>query len=379
MVNEIKYIGYYDTADNYLENRVVSLAATNKMDYICRKLNELGYRVSIISPSKTKDNRFYKGKNQTISQYVSLKLFPTFPRRNIFQKLFRLIIGDIMLVLYLLRKCKPGETIMAYHSVALVWILLFVKRIKHLNLILEGEEIYSDVSGIKRHRKLENRIFSASDAFLFPTELLNQKLNPNGKPYAIIHGTYQAENDRVISFVDDKIHVVYSGTFDPRKGGALAAAAAAEYLPEQYHLHVLGFGSESDASNLLKQIENVSRTAKASVTYDGLLSGEDFIRFLQKCDIGLSTQSPDAAFNDTSFPSKILTYMANGLRVVSIRIKAIETSAVGKYIDYYETSNPQAIAEAIMAVDLNESYDSREVIRELDVEFIEDLEALLKA
>jgi hypothetical protein len=129
---------------------------------------------------------------------------------------------------------------------------------------------------------------------------------------------------------------------------------------------------------LLKKIDEISKTTKATITYDGLLRGEDYIQFLQKCHIGLSTQNPDAEFNDTSFPSKILSYMANGLRVVSVRIKAIEISAIGNEVYYYDEQNPKDIAQAIMSIDFNEPYNSREIIKKLDAKFSKEIKDLLK-
>ena len=125
-------------------------------------------------------------------------------------------------------------------------------------------------------------------------------------------------------------------------------------------------------------ISDIASRSKAKVTYDGLLSGEDYVRFIQSCDIGLSTQNPDAAFNATSFPSKILSYMANGLRVVSIRIPAIEQSAVGDALFYYARQTPEEIAKAILSVDMNATYDSRTRIQELDREFCAQIGDLLK-
>ena len=65
--------------------------------------------------------------------------------------------------------------------------------------------------------------------------------------------------------------------------------------------------------------------------------------------------------------------MANGLRVVSIRIPAIEHSEVGSMIYYYDDSMPEKIAEAIMKIDFNDNYDSRKVLERLDAAFRRDL------
>lgn len=379
MQKEIKYIGYYFDNEMFNENRNYSLAATNKMDYICKALCRNGFKVLILSASRTSNNCFYKGKRVKINNYTELKYFPTFHWGNKLQKAFSLIAGDVMLFWYLVTKIKKNETILVYHSLGLRRVVDIAKRIKGFNVVREVEEIYQDVvSCSKLSQKNEYKTFNEADKYIFPTELLNRKINKSNKPYTIIHGTYNVEEDRGVKFNDGKIHVVYAGTFDPRKGGAIAAAAAAEYLPNNYHIHIIGFGSKRDTEQLKNKINEIKSKTEATITYDGLFSGEDYIQFLQKCDIGLSTQIPDAEYNNTSFPSKILSYMANGLRVVTVRIEAIEKSAIGNAVYYYNEQTPKAIAEAIIAIDINEPYNSRKLINELDVEFTKNIKELLE-
>lgn len=374
----IKYIAFYDTYYNSDEKRNSSLAATNKIDYICSVLNKEGFKVLIVSPSRTEKNQFFRGKRIELSKGIDLKLFPTLPWGNKIQKSLSLIFGDFMLFMYLLLNVKKDETIIVYHSLGLRQVVNIAKKIIRFKIILEVEEIYQDiVKCSNRIKESEYKAFKNADKYIFPTELLNQKINDN-KPHTIIHGTYQVEEDRKCRFDDGKIHVVYAGTFDPRKGGAFAAVEAAEHLSENYHVHIIGFGSEDEKNMLLKKINDISKKTEATITYDGLLAGDEYIRFIQKCDIGLSTQIPEAVYNETSFPSKILSYMANGLRVVSIRIRVVEMSEIGRSIYYYNEQTPEAIAEAISSIDLNSFYDSRELISKLDMSFEESLRKLLE-
>jgi glycosyltransferase involved in cell wall biosynthesis len=378
MQKEIKYVGFYDSYLNKQENRVYTLAATNKMDYICNVLNRLDYDVLIVSPSRTKNNRFYKGKETIIKEGVRLKLFPTVPWGNKIQKLFSLILEDILLLIYLIFNVDRDETIIVYHSLELRSVLRLAKKIKKFKVILEVEEIYQDVKKFSRYSKKEEySTIDAADKYIFPTELLNEKINRNRKPYSIIYGTYMVEKDRGQKLKDNKIHVVYAGTFDPRKGSLLAIKAA-QYLNSNYHLHIIGFGSDEQIANINKLINQISEKTKASISYDGLLSGEEYISFLQKCDIGLSTQAPDASFNHTSFPSKVLSYLANGLRVVSVRIKSIEKSAVSDEIIFYDGEDPQTVAETLLSVDLSNTNRSRDVVKALDKRFLLSMKNLLE-
>lgn len=57
---------------------------------------------------------------------------------------------------------------------------------------------------------------------------------------------------------------------------------------------------------------------------------------------------------------------------------AIETSATGKYMYYYDEQTPEMIANAIKSVDMNDDYNGREIISELDLQFKKDLKLLLE-
>ena len=145
-----------------------------------------------------------------------------------------------------------------------------------------------------------------------------------------------------------------------------------------YHIHILGFGNEQDISEINSTINAVSSKTACMVSYDGCLSGEEYEKFIQRCHIGLSTQNPQADFNDTSFPSKIFTYMANGLQVVSADIPVVRTSAVNEYMNYYSEQTPQGIANAIKSVpDLSE-FDPREVINKLNSDFKNDIMTVIQ-
>ena len=380
----MKYLVYYDTPDNLAENRNYVLSAAEKIDYICSVLNRIGHSVELISASASRNRRGCRGKKVQLSDRTSLKLFSCIGTGILPKRLLGRLLFNTRLFLYLIFHIQKNETVLVYHSLGYAGMVALLKKCKGFQLILEVEEIYADVNGRAEDRKKEYTVFSAADGFLFPTQLLNDRINTRNKPWAVAHGSYQAKPDLGCDvFAEDpckdgkrKIHCVYAGTFDPRKGGTMAAAAA-EFLPEQYHVHILGFGTKEQTEQITALINRISSVSRCMVTYDGLLSGEDYIKFLQSCDIGLSTQNPDASFNETSFPSKILSYLANGLQVVTTRIPAVEASAIGRHVHYYDRQTPESIAEAILRVKLDDSPDIREILRTLDLKFENELKILL--
>lgn len=380
----MKYIGYYDIISDSREKRSVSLAGKNKMDYIIQCAARCG-EVEVISASGVLGKQTSFSNVERVADNVTLRTFLSIGRKNEFIGKLGTVLLHLQLFAYLLRSIQKNETVIVYHSLGYMRLIDFAHRIKKFRLILEVEEIYSDVIGNLNLKGKEVQYVNRADCYIFSTSLLCDVANSCKKPAIIGHGTYQVEPDRkcrnevwTLHGADpNDIHCVYAGTLDPRKGGAIAAAAAAEFLPDHYHVHVLGFGTDQEVQNMKDSVSEIAFKSRAKVTYDGVLSGEEYIRFIQSCDIGLSTQNPDAAFNATSFPSKILSYLANGLRVVSIRIPAIEQSAVGDQLYYYDEQTSENIAKAILSVDVNQAYDSRGCIETISISFQKSIRELL--
>lgn len=353
------YIGHYDLYDSSVK-RSYATSAVNKIRYMLKSFSKAYEEVCVFSFSKNIEETFRIYPSELKNEGKVGIYFPlSWGGKGKVQSFSMIIWLRICLFLYLLKHAHENEHVYVYHATAYGKSILWAKAIKKFKLILEVEEIYSDVQKTSENlRKYEFKYINKADAYIFSTNMLNEKINKINKPYIVINGTYEVEDIISEKFNDGKIHVVYAGTFDIRKGSAAAAAAAAEYLNKDYVLHICGFGSEKDKTDLLKIISQSNAKNDCKIEFHGLLTGREYISFLQKCHIGLSTQNPNASFNATSFPSKILSYLANGLSVVSIRIPAIETSSVGKYVTYYDEQTPSQIADAIMNANIETNYRS---------------------
>lgn len=374
-MGKVVYLGYYSMPAH---KRICSPAAVTMMDYVCTALRQTGLAVTLLSPSQAEANAATPREEVALDDRSKVVFLPSYPRvssKNLPGRLFLRLRRkrDLRRELSAL---TAEDTLIVYHSMIYADTIRKIQKKQHFRLILQVCEIYSDVApNISKEKELH--WIDCADGYIFSTRMLAERYNPHGKPYTVCLGTYLPEPKRERLFNDDFTHIVYAGTFDPRKGGAAAAAAAAKFLPFGYHIHIIGFGSHSEISQIVNLVDSLSKTCTCRISYDGCLSGEEYIRFLQSCDIGLSTQNPDAAFNGSSFPSKILSYLANGLRVVSIRIPAIETSAVGESMYYYEKQTPEEIASAILKIPRNDPYDSRALLCRLDADFQENMHTLL--
>ena len=375
--HKIKYITYFDTQDSKVKRNYVT-SASNKVEYIAKTIAALGHQVEIHSVSMVTEDKFnyYPSEKKQISDGITLHLPASFGgNRRILRKV-KILWHLVSLFFYLLIHCNKEDCVIVYHSLGYFQTILWAKKIKRFHLVLEVEEIYSDVSKMSSFwRDLEFKMFSIADAFILSNDLLDTKINTRHRPSVVIYGTYQIEQKRSEKFNDGKIHAIYAGTFDHNKGGAQASIMAAECLPEDYHIHICGFGTSEDIADVQRRISEVQSKSKTTVTYDGLKKGEEFIRFLQQCHIGLSTQTPCGEFNDTSFPSKVLTYMANGLFVVSIRIPVLEKSSIASALSFYDRPDAIEIANAIR--NCPKTYKSENLLKMLDENFRKELKILL--
>ena len=371
-----KYIYYYNTPDN-AENRVIFPSGCQKVESIASGISSNQRRTLIISASNTKSVEANSPRTEKcIDENTTLILPKGYKRGGFIQNK----ISGLLFKLAFARECnrniKKNDTVIVYHTMNYIEFIKRLKRRKNLKLVLQVEEIHADVNGTDKSRAKEFSLFKEADAYIFPTVMLNDKINDKKKPYAIIHGTYQLpsvfESKR-----SKKTECVYAGTLDMVKGGAIQAVRCAEFLDENYTVRVIGNGSEEEKRILMNEIERISAKTACEIVYDGEKRGDEFLKYIQACDVGLNTQFTDKEYNNTSFPSKILTFFANGLRVVAGRCENFERSKVGDMLYYYEGNDPKNIAEAIKNIDFNKDYDGRKRIEELRKAFAEEIEQLI--
>lgn len=378
-MGKLIYLAHYCDLKTERKN---SPAAVAVMDYVIESLNKIGHRVTVISPVQLTTRETRKRQTVQVNEKTTCIYTPTLRKAKRYNLPFRALQKyrrERNLLKELERTVEDGDTLLVYHSLSLMNAVKWINGRKKINVVLQVGEVYSDVlKNVKeKDRNKEREYISEADCYIFMSELLAEKFC-GSKPYAVCSGVCKCvpKNTENRLNDDDKIDVVYSGTLNPEKG-CLLAIKACEFLSEQYRVHILAFGSRNQIEEAKVIIAEISEETHAQVTYNGVLFGDEYSQFMQSCDIGLSPQNPNASFNETSFPSKILNYLSLGLRVVSIRLPAIEKSALNPYICYYDEQNPEELAKAIMSIDMSQPYDSYAIVERLDREFCEKLKELL--
>ena len=374
----VYYVGYYNCDEIRGEERLVAPPSENKMNYITTALAERsGNQVQVVTLAETAKCRWVKGKNTPICQGVNLKTFASFNSKNKLLRGLGHLLTKGLAFTYLLTHLKKEDHLVVYHSLFVMKMVRRLKRLKQCTLTLEVEELYSDVTGDEAKRQQEIDYLQIADRYIFITPLLRDVVNTK-KPSVISFGTYQPIPDLGFRFEDGKIHVVYAGVLSRVKGGAFTAISAARYLDDGYVLEILGKGSPKEEEEVRRAIDEVAPQTTCKINFVGYKSGDDFNAYIQACHIGLSTQQADAKFNATSFPSKVLMYLSNGLRVVSVKIPAVTTSVVDDYMVYYDCQDGEQVADAIRSGALNDGFEPRAFLQDLHGEFVTQLSDLLQ-
>lgn len=364
----VYYAVYYSTKDS---GRVKNYAGEDKVDYICKAINEIGEEVLLLSNAKTTENRFAKRERLHLYRNTDLLYFASLPRKGIVLHAIDVFWGYIQLFLYVLFRVKQTDTILVYHSLGYRGLWGILRRIKKFNYVLEVEELFQTFEASNSsYKKHERKVFKYPDAFLFSNALLEKEINIDNKPNLIINGIYKGLD--VQRHPDgSEVKAVYAGSLEKQKGVDYIIPVAS-HLPDRYEIHIIGFGSEKD----LERIENLIQRTKGNVSYDGVFKGEEYTRYLQSCDIGLCVQDENDEFNKYEYPSKIFSYLSNGLQVVANELIQLKNSDVFPYLHITTSKEPKDIAEAILQCEGN-CISTNEILDKLDGHFKEQLKKIL--
>lgn len=375
MNNRIKYVGYYDTLENGKQIRSYSLAAARKMDYICNSICETGRNVDIFSPSHIdiSDGAFYRAKTKEIRKGVNLYLPSSIGSKNKLIRIFRVMYARLWLFVKLLR-LSSDDIVIVYHNYNYALPVLISHFVKKYRLILEVEEIYSEIWHLSPFNKWKEKMLLrlVNNHTIFVSEVLRDKFSVDG---LISYGSYEAYCGQIPKRTfKGEIKLIFSGLTDSERGSGFTAVRTLEYLPDNYTLVVSGPVASKDRESFFAEIKRINRLlGREACRYVGILDQEEFERELLSANIALNPQNK-GRFEDYLFPSKILTYMSFGLPVVSTKGKSIVESQVANVIFFSDDFSPQSVAETVKKVNDDISQDEISMLNVLRENFLSGLE-----
>jgi hypothetical protein len=370
-MHKVHYIGFYSKIDNPNNFRVFP-ALNTKMNYIISVLKKENCDLSILAIGETQSkNKLYKRKVFKIDEKEKITYVFTF---NFGLKILSRICLLFQLFYYLVFKVKKNEIVLYYHTYLTIPVVRLSKFFNNFNLVLEVEEVYQ-AAWRGNQSKIEAEIEyikEVGNSYIFVNDLISDIIK-NNKPSVACYGSYNCTtiNKHNTNPEDLSVNVIYAGVIAEKNTDVYLAIEAVKLLPVNYKLYILGYGIEEDVINLKNEL---ALNNKSNIKFYGRLDGAEYIEFLSTCDIGLSTRVLEDKYSDFTFPSKILVYLSNGLKVVSSPISSVVNSKIGKTIHFYESNNPDSVAKAIIKCHQdNSKEESREILNTLDKDFSSEL------
>lgn len=380
MSDKVYYFSFYPFSLNDKQlTKKASLAARDKVDYLCDLLIEKNIEVEIISFCPQL-NFFNLAKSFFTKSYKKITLSPSFNNKSKLSKFFSIFFLDIILSCYFFFKIEKGALVIFYHCDFKFPILFKVLQFLKTKITLQVEEIYSDlpVSRFFSNRKEEANFFAKFKNFIICSSVLSNFL-PADSSFVVIEGPVKPVKKTFYSgpkvCSKNQIQIVYAGTLSYDKGGADIAVQTMDYLPDNYNLKVYGVGDDTDKNRIKELITQLKSPQKVELLDPIPL--EKLEEILKNFDVGLATQRMGGAYVESSFPSKIYLYLNNGLKVICPGIKSLKNSNVSSFLSFYEVESFDEISNAIIEATTNENsinyFDYSKNIKDKQIEELYNL------
>ena len=363
------YFGYY--TNNANPNNFIEFPGCNtKMSYIIDSIKYNGIRVKVICLGES--FKFMKRKSLKIDD-LEENLFIGTAKNKIFSRMYL----NLQVLSYLFIKITKDDAVIFYHSLYLLPFFKMARFFKKFKLIIEVEESYfaawnKPMSWIRR----EISWLKGADSYLYVNDILANIID-NTVPYIVCYGNYNNSHQYIPKQekIGDSINLVYAGLLsDDYNSDVYLAIDSTSLLNDNYKLIILGYGSNEAITQMLDYIQKKGLSDK--VKYLGFLKGEELSMCLQDCDIALNPRVLKDSLSDYTFPSKVLTYLSNGLSVVSTPIKCIQRSKIKNIVKFSNSNKPNDLAMAIEEVSFE--VQTSDIIDILDTNFKKNIRLLLK-
>lgn len=291
-----------------------------------------------------------------------------------------LLILYFQLFFFLLFRAKKNDVIVIYHEHGLSYFYKIFNLFLPSKLIFVVGEIYSAVWNLgEKAIKKEKSYLMDADGFIFSNDIMPRIFGAEQKSI-VCYGSYEYSQTKKI--IDNKIHILYAGKISTGIiNDAFMALEVIKYLPDNYVMHLAGYGENIDIEELKSRIDlNNLEAGCTRVVYEGNLSGNDYENLLAKCKIGLCTRTLSNELSNYCFPSKTMVYLTHNILPVCPRIDNLLQCEFSEKMIFVEGElSPLNIARAIEnSGDILPYYNNEKFIKTVKDKFEVNLIDLVK-
>lgn len=249
--------------------------------------------------------------------------------------------------LWLMRHVRKGDVVCVYNGepanaipALLVWLL------RRTRLVAQFEELYR---GLGRkyvlHRVFEKAIARVADGFVVSNVGILDCLGLNMDTHRVAiasgyasdcHGVSSDES----SFPEDgPLVLLYAGTLDEIRGVKKFIETFVT-IKSDAKLRITGSGPlEFYVRGIAARHHNIE--------YLGVLSEQDLADVIRGADLCVNPQRTRCQFSDSSFPSKVVNYLAHGKTVIATETVSLVNSRYGDMVVFYDDQTKNGLQVAL--------------------------------
>lgn len=378
-MNTVFFIGQYVSPS--LQNKFdISPSCKSYSGYIIDSLKSEGFIVKILSVASSQIHDSHYSSIKEDNQERCINFFSIAENNKRHRFLLNQLLIYIQLFVYLIFKTCKNDKILIYHYKGPTKLISYLRRFLKRNYYFLIGEIFSVVFGDNNPNKVKKEIESLDNAqgYILSNDYMKDEIGRMINNKVVCYGPYRLSNYDVAG-INNPINIVYAGIISSTKvTDAFLAVETARYLTKDYRLYILGYGSAADIELLQSKIEEINREKGFGIaSYEGLLSGKEYLEFLSKCKYGLCTRVLSNDISKYCFPSKVLVYLSCDLIPVVPKLESIANSKVSDAILFVNGDlTPQNVADTI--IHTNKERVGKITIESLDKAFRNDLKKIFE-
>lgn len=192
-------------------------------------------------------------------------------------------------------------------------------------------------------RKLANFVISRCSGYVFLTQAMNDRLNPQGRPYVILEGHADIAMAAKKPSLDQKRKprvCLYAGGVSAQYGlRNLVEGFRQADLPDT-ELHIYGPGD---------YVEELKENADPRIVYGGMLMSSEVVEKEMEATLLVNPRPTNEEFVKYSFPSKTMEYLASGTPVLTTVLPGMPEE-YHPYVYLIEEETPEGIRKSLERV-----------------------------
>lgn len=201
-------------------------------------------------------------------------------------------------------------------------------------------------------RKVANFVISKCSGYVFLTQAMNGRLNPQGKPYVILEGhadIAMAAREPSLEGKQKPRVCLYAGGVSAQYGLRDLVEGFRQADLQDTELHIYGPGD---------YVEELKKVAAEDprVFYGGMLLSSQVVEKEREATLLVNPRPTNEEFVKYSFPSKTMEYMASGTPVLTTVLPGMPRE-YHPYVYLIEDETPEGIRESLEKV-LSQSDES---------------------